>query len=77
MQCHIINSEKYKSHDINIPDWFAQQHDFANQFRSEVEIIAESEKAFMVMLVTSGELHWIPKSVAKVVERTEKRLFEF
>jgi len=77
MKCHIINSEKYKSHDINIPDWFAEKNEFKNQFRSEVEIIAESEKAFMIMLVISGEKHWIPKSVAKVVNMTEKKLFEF
>ena len=77
MKLHIINSEKYKSHDIDIPDWFAEKEEFKNQFRSEVEIQAESEKAFMVKLVRSGEEHWVPKSICKVVERNEKRLFEF
>lgn len=77
MKLHIINSKKYKSHDIDIPDWFAEQNDFKNQFRSEAEIQAESEKAFMVLLVRSGEGHWIPKSISKIVERKEKRLFEF
>lgn len=77
MKLHIINSEKYKSHDIDIPDWFAEKEEFKNQFRSEVEIQAESEKAFMVRLVRSGEEHWVPKSICKVTKRTEKRLFEF
>ena len=75
MKLHIINSSKYKSHDIDIPDWFAQKEEFANQFRSEAEIQAESEKAFMVLLVKSQEVHWVPKSICKVVERKEKRAF--
>lgn len=77
MKLHIINSEKYESNDLEISDWFAQQNVFYNQFRPEVEIQAESKKAFMVRLVKSGEVHWIPRSVCKVVERKEKRLFEF
>jgi len=77
MKLHIINSKKYKSNDLEISDWFAQQEGFYNQFRSEVEIQAESKKAFMVLLVKSGEVHWMPKSVCKVVKRKEKMLFEF
>jgi len=77
MKLHIINSKKYKSNDLEISDWFAQQEEFYNQFRSEVEIQAESEKAFMIKLVKSGEVHWVPRSVCKVVERKEKMLFEF
>lgn len=77
MKLHIINSKKYKSHDIDIPDWFTQQNDFANQFRSEVEILDETEKALKFRLGRSGEEHWVPKSISNVVERKEKRLFEF
>lgn len=77
MKLHIINHKKYKSNDIDIPEWFAEKEEFKNQFRSEAEIIAESEKAFMIRLVRSGEEHWVPKSISKVVERKEKRLFEF
>ena len=77
MKLHIINSKKYKSHDIDIPEWFAEKEEFKNQFRSEAEIEAESEKAFMVKLVRSGEVHWVPKSISKIVRRKEKRLFEF
>lgn len=77
MKLHITNSEKYKSSDMDIPDWFAKEHEFYNQFRSEVEIIRETEKAYNFRLSRSGESHWVPKSICKVFERREKRLFEF
>lgn len=77
MKLRIQKSEKYKSHDIDIPDWFAKKEGFYNQFRSSVEIKNESEKAIMIKLSMSGEEHWIPKSICKIAFRNEKRLIEF
>lgn len=77
MKLHIQKSEKYKSHDIDIPDWFAKKEGFYNQFRSMAEITRESEKAVMIKLSRSGEEHWIPRSVCKITVRNERRLIEF
>lgn len=77
MNLHITPSEKYPRHDIDIPDWFCQKNEFQNQFRTEAEILRETEKAVLVRLVKSGEEHWIPKSISKVIERKEKSLFTF
>lgn len=77
MILHIINHSEYKQHTINIPDWFAAENGFANQFRSQAEIVRETPRARLVKLVMSGEEHWIPKSISKIIERKEKNIFTF
>ena len=71
-------SEKYRHHELQIQTWLAEKNEFANRRRSLIQIKKETEKAYLIEFVSGvPEKYWIPKSVCKVVMRTEKGLREF
>ena len=77
MKLSIIQSEEYPRHEIEINDWLAKQKGIYNQFKSGAIILRVTEKAYQVSLEKSGEVHWIPKSQCKIIERKETQLGMF
>ena len=70
--------EKYPRSELHVQTWIAEKNEFANRKKSLISIKKETEKAFLVEFVTGvQEEHWIPKSVCRVVNRTERGLGEF
>lgn len=74
MKLYIIPSQEYPRHELEIPDWLAKEKEIFNQFKSGVVILRSTTKAFQIALEKSGELHWIPKSQCKIIERNEEPL---
>jgi hypothetical protein len=68
---------EYPSHELEIADWLAEKKEFLNQFKSQVSIIRQTEKAFQIRLEKSGEEHWLPKSQCKIIKRMEAKLSSF
>jgi hypothetical protein len=68
---------EYPSHELEIADWLAEKKEFLNQFKSQVSIIRQTEKAFQIRLEKSGEIHWLPKSQCKIIKRMEAKLSSF
>lgn len=77
LKLSITPSEKYPSHELEIPDWLAEKKEILNQFKSQVSIIRETEKAYQIRLEKSQEEHWIPKSQCKIIKRMEAKLSRF
>ncbi len=74
MKLSIIPSADYPRHELEINDWLAKEKEFFNQFKSGVSIQKATEKAYQIALEKSGEVHWIPKSQCKIIERKEVKL---
>jgi len=77
MKLSIIPSQEYPRHELEIPDWLAKEKEIFNQFKSGVVIRRSTTKAFQIALKKSGELHWIPKSQCKIIERKEASFNRF
>jgi hypothetical protein len=77
MKLSITPSEKYPRHELEIKDWLAKEKEFYNQFKSQVSIIRDTEKAYQIKLEKSEEMYWIPKSQCSIIKRDEISLFEF
>lgn len=74
MKLSIVPSPEYPRHELEINDWLAKEKEFFNQFKSGVVILRSTEKAYQISLEKSGEVHWIPKSQCRVIERKEVSL---
>jgi|GEM_PF-3173024 len=77
MKLSTIPSQEYPRHELEIPDWLAKEKEIFNQFKSGVVILRSTTKAFQIALKKSGELHWIPKSQCKIIERKEASFNRF
>jgi len=77
MKLSITACPEYPCHELFIEDWLAKEKEFYNQFKSGVVIIRTTEKAYQISLEKSGEIHWIPKSHCKIIERKEASIFTF
>jgi hypothetical protein len=69
MKLSITPSETYPSHELEIADWLAEKKEFLNQFKSQISIVRQTEKAFQIRLEKSGEEYWLPKSQCKIIKR--------
>ena len=74
MKLSIIPSSEFPRHELEVQDWVAKEKEFYNQFKSGVVILRSTPKAFQISLEKSGEVHWIPRSQCKIIERTEASL---
>lgn len=77
MKLSIVPSEKYPRHELEVNDWVAKEKEIYNQFRSNVVIIRSTTMAYQIALEKSGEVHWIPKSQCRIIERKEVPLGMF
>lgn len=77
MKLSIIPSSEYPRHELEIQDWVAKEKEIYNQFKSGVTILRSTPKAYQIALEKSGEVHWIPKSQCKIIERKEASFNQF
>lgn len=77
MKLTISPSEKHPSRELDVQEWLAKEKEFHNQFKSQVTILRETEKAYKIKLEKSQEEHWIPKSQCRIIKRLEAKLFLF
>jgi len=77
MKLSIIPSQEYPRHELDIDDWLAKEKEIYNQFKSEVVILISTEKAYQISIKKSGEIHWIPKSQCRIIERKETSFNQF
>lgn len=86
MKLSIIPSEKYPRHELEVQDWIAKEKGIYNRQKSKIEITSETFQrkndngsinpgAYKIKFVTGiQEVHSIPKSQCKIIERKEVSL---
>ena len=76
MKLYIRSCWEYPLHELDIPDWLAKEKGFDSQFTGTIDIIKETEEAYVIAFQDETindfqrDRYWLPQSQCKIVERT-------